>query len=346
MNSNPILQHLILLGISFGFFLFAYLFHLIAFFSLRRFFVEGGLGRSIIDRLAYPTRFFFFLIAALCTLQILPFPERGKLTLFHLLFILLIATVGWTLIHMAKGVVSYLRSKYETEAFEEFEKRSIVTRTEIFYRAIVFLIILLTAASILMTFPSIKSLGIGLLGSAGIAGIALGIAARPILTNLMAGFQIAFTKMLKIGDQVQIDGEGAVVENMFLTHVILKTSDLRRIIMPISYFIDKPFQNLSSYSTEVVGTIFLYCDYTAPVELLRSKLFEILRTSPEWTQKQWSLDVTGLKEEEMELRCTMSARNPTESFALSCYVREKMIDFLHREHPHALPIQRIRDFSK
>lgn len=340
------MNHLILLGISFSFFLIAYIIHVTLFFFFRRLFSVGSLLRTMVDYLSNPTRFFFFLVALIASLHILPFSENSKSQLEHLLLILLIATVGWSLIAIAKAAALFLRHKYEGEALEEFDKRSIMTRTQIFYRILVFIIVLLTIACILITFPSIKTLGLGILGSAGIVGIALGIAAKPLLTNMMAGVQIAFTKMLKIGDQIHIEGEGGIVEHIFLTHVIVKTPDYRRIIVPIASFIDKSFQNLSTtFSTEIIGTVFLYCDYTVPVEMIRKKLLEILHSSTLWTQSVWSVEVTALKEQTMEIRLTMSASSPGHSFNLCCYAREKMVEYLRQEYPLSLPMLRTYNLT-
>jgi small-conductance mechanosensitive channel len=313
----------------------AYLFYLGLFYILKRLFRENLFAISIINYLRLPILFLILEIGLVISINILIMPDDWRKVLEHLMVILFIVTIGWSLINLATACENFLKQKKEKEVMDEDQKQSFITRAEIFYRSFILLIILLTLASIIMTFPSIRSFGIGILGSAGVAGIALGIAARPILLNLMAGFQIAFSKMLKIGDIVVIEGQSGSVENIYLTHIILKTSDLRRIIIPISNFIDKPFENWSRVSNDLIATVFLYCDYTAPLSLLREKFKALLETTPLWNRKSFGVDVTDMTAEALEIRFTMSANNPPEAFNLRCYIREKLLEFLQKEHPDA-----------
>lgn len=186
-------------------------------------------------------------------------------------------------------------------------------------------LVLLTLGAALMTFPAVRQYGLSLFASAGIAGIIAGLAAR----NLMAGVQLAMTQPIRLYDGVTVENEYGTVEEITSTYVVVKLWDLRRLIVPLTYFIEKPFQN---------WTRVLYVDYAAPVDVIRAKFSEILKQSDKWEGRIAALRVTDFKEGTMELRCLMSAR--TASFDLRCVVREKLIAFLQKEHPEALPHSR------
>jgi small-conductance mechanosensitive channel len=179
-----------------------------------------------------------------------------------------------------------------------------------------------------------------------VAGIVAGLAARPVLGNLMAGVQIAMTQPIRLYDAVIVEGEYGTIEEIGSTFVTVKLWDLRRMVVPLSYFIEKPFQNWTrERSSSLIGSVILYVDYGAPVALIREKLTEILKQSNKWDGTTASLQVTDLKEGTMELRCLMSAHSPGQTFDLRCEVREKLIDFLQREHPEALPHSRQLSFK-
>lgn len=317
-------------------FIAAYSAKLLLFFFLKKIFSKG-IASTCVKSVEKGASFLFLEAAALASLPFLPLSDTLFETLGHLLIIVILATVGATLIALASGICHYIRDKHVTESIEEISKRSLLTQTQILYRVVLFLIIAITLAAILLTFPSIKTLGIGILGSAGIVGVALGIAAKPILLNLMSGFQIAFSKRLKIGDAVVVEGEQGIVEQIFLTHVVVKTWDLRRIFLPISNFIDKSYENWSNESTELVGFTILNCDFTAPVAEIRKKFDEILHLSESWNRRMSSLEVVELGEETMKIRLSMTAATPAEASKLRSYVNEKMIEFLQKEYPASLP---------
>jgi small-conductance mechanosensitive channel len=283
------------------------------------------------------------ILAALVALKNITWPDKVEPTLMHGLVIALIATIGVSVAFIVKSIYSYVRAVHASAALEDFSRRSFVTQMQILYRASMFAIGALTAGAILMTFPMIKSFGIGILGSAGIVGIALGLAARPVLQNFIAGFQIAFTNMLRIGDMVVVEGEQGRVEHIFLTHVIVKLWDYRRMVLPISYFIDKPYQNWSTFSTELFGITNLFCDYKTPVDLLRKKFEEILNASPLWNKKVKKMEVIDMTENAMKVRFLMTAASPQDASDLQSLVREKLIEFLQKEHPYALPKLRYEE---
>jgi len=207
-------------------------------------------------------------------------------------------------------------------------------------RAAEVMIMLFTIGAALMTFDAVRQYGISLFASAGVAGIVAGLAARPLLSNLFAGVQLAVTQPIRIDDAVVIEGEWGTIEEITSTYVVARIWDLRRLIVPLAYFIEKPFQNWTRDSATLIGTAMFYLDYRAPVGLIREKLEEICRNSMNWNGRTVALQVTDTKENVIELRAIMSANSSGQVFELRCEVREKMIDFLQREHPQALPTLR------
>jgi small-conductance mechanosensitive channel len=202
------------------------------------------------------------------------------------------------------------------------------------------LLVMLTAGAALMTFESVRQYGVSLFASAGVAGIVAGFAARPVLSNLIAGIQIATAQPIRIDDQVVVENENGRVEEITSTYVVIRLWDWRRLIVPLTYFIEKPFQNWTRETTNLIGAVMFHVDYTAPVERIRAKVIEIVQASKLWDGDVLKLHVTDTTENSMELRVIASARSAGDTFDLRCEIREKLIDFLQREIPSALP--RIR----
>jgi len=285
-----------------------------------------------------------FLLGVIIAVMILIglFNVPGAATAKHLLTILLIAAIGWFLYGFFTKLYHRFLQQIGDREQASPSQRSLLTQVHLLYNLTIFAIVLVAVALILMTFPYIKNVGLGILGSAGIAGIALGIAARPILLNMMAGFQIAMTKTVKIGDLLVIDGETGRVESIQLTHIVFLTWDLRKFIVPISRFIDQTFQNWDVANPEMIGSVFLYCDYRVPVEHLREHLKEILTQCSYWNRRVLKMHVTDCTAQAVEVRIIASANNSSDTFELKAYIREKLIQFLQKNYPDALPCLRIQ----
>lgn len=192
-----------------------------------------------------------------------------------------------------------------------------------------------------MTIPGVRQLGVSLLAAGGAAGIIVGLALQPVLSNLLAGVQIALTQPIRIDDAVIVEGEWGNVEEITSTYVVIRIWDLRRLIVPLKYFLEKPFQNWTRESADMLGVVMLYVDYHVPVEAIRGKLKEILEASPHWDRKVSVVQVTDLKERTVEVRILASAAAAGAAFDLRCEIRERMIEWLREEHPEALPVDRI-----
>ncbi|MGK2873408.1 MAG: mechanosensitive ion channel family protein, partial [Alphaproteobacteria bacterium] len=215
--------------------------------------------------------------------------------------------------------------------------REVHTRVRLLQRILAAIVIVITLCLILMAIPGIRQIGVTLFASAGIAGIVGGLAARPALSNLIAGVQLALTQPIRIEDVVIVEGEWGWIEEIRMTFVVVRVWDLRRLIVPLSYFIETPFQNWTRKTADILGTVFLYTDYTVPVQCVRDELHQILKNSELWDGEVWGLQVTNTTEHTLELRALMGARNSGDAWTLRCDVREKLIDFMQREYPEALP---------
>ena len=296
---------------------------------------------SLFDKTSKLTKLALITLAMIIVIPVAPlYPETAEI-LSRLLLMAVIGLIGWTAIVVLQLSASAYLRRYRLDADDNFLARKHNTQVRMLLRVVDGIILLVTIGAALMTIPSVRQYGISLFASAGIAGIAAGLAARPVLSNLLAGVQLAMTQPIRLYDSVIVEGEYGTIEEIGSTYVTIKLWDLRRMVVPLSYFIEKPFQNWSrENSSSLIGSVMLYVDYRAPVALIREKLMEILRQSERWDGTTAALQVTDFKEGSIELRCLMSARAPGQTFDLRCEVREKLIDFLQREHPEALPHSR------
>lgn len=255
----------------------------------------------------------------------------------HLFSILTIALVGWLLTRGAGVLSDIVLLRFELGSKDNLQARKVHTQVNVLRRIAIAVILLITVAAILMTFPRVRQLGTAILASAGIAGIVLGFAAQRTLGNLIAGLQIAFTQPMRIDDVVIVEGEWGRIEEITLTYVVVKIWDLRRLVVPITYFIEKPFQNWTRVTSDILGTVYLYADYTIPIDAVRTELGRILEQAEHWDGKVNVLQVTNTSERTVELRALMSAADASTAWTLRCHVREKLVEFVQREYPQALP---------
>jgi small-conductance mechanosensitive channel len=204
-------------------------------------------------------------------------------------------------------------------------------------RVISTIVILITAGAALMTIGAVRQVGVSLFASAGVAGLAVGLAARPLLANLIAGVQLAMTQPIRIDDAVIVENEWGRIEEITSTYVVVRIWDLRRLIVPLSYFIEKPFQNWTRESTALLGSVLLYLDYAAPIDRIRAKAAEIAQNSKLWDRRVVNVQVSDAKERTIEVRVLVSAADSSTAWDLRCEMREKLIAFLRAEFPESLP---------
>ncbi len=265
------------------------------------------------------------------------FPYDWAVAGGHVLLVALVLALGWIASKALDiGAELYLR-RFRTDSDDNLTARKHVTQINILRRAAQTLLVIITLSTALMTVAAVRQYGVSLFASAGAAGIVVGLAARPVLSNLLAGIQIAVTQPIRVEDSVVVEGEWGWIETITSTYVVIRLWDLRRLIVPLSYFIEKPFQNWTYQTANLVGTVILHVDYTAPLDRIREKLQEIVHGSDLWDGNVVNLQVTDSTENTLELRALVSARNAGDTFNLRCLVREKLIAFLQSERQRTEP---------
>lgn len=255
----------------------------------------------------------------------------------HALFIALVVALGWLLARVARVGELWLSDHFDLSQSDNLRARQARTQMKILRRVLNVLISLLVVSICLLSFPEVRSAGAGLLASAGILGIVAGLAAKPIATNVLAGMQLALTQPIRVDDVVVVDGHWGRIEELYLTYVVVRVWDLRRLVVPISYFIENPFENWTYRSSKVLGWAHLEVDYSTPVAEVRRELERLVRGSPDWDGDVVVLQVTGAGPSTIQLRALMSAVDSSASWNLQCQVREGLISWLQENHPGALP---------
>lgn len=310
--------------------------------SMRFYYKRSGfyLFNEIVDHLYRPAGYFLPLIMLNVAL---PFMRMGKVP-FHNLdraieiaLTISFATILISTIRVFQAVVFHV---YDITQADNLKARRVRTQLQYIRQLIIALIVILTVAAILLSFENLRKLGTGLLGGVAIGATIVGFAAQQSLGNLLAGFQIAFTQPIRIDDVLVVEGEWGKVEEITLTYVVLKIWDERRLILPISYFINNPFQNWTRQSSDILGTVFLYMDYNVPVDEVRAEFTRLLQMSKQWDGRVNALQVTDSKERTIELRALMSSRNSGDAFDLRCFIRENLIKFISKNYPDSLPVTR------
>src|SRR5882757_9221455 len=295
---------------------------------------------SVFTRMRGVTRLALVIVALTIAVPVAPFDPATAQWLSRLLLIAVITLVGWAALTALRIAADLYLRQFRIDTGDNLLARKHLTQVRVLMRTIDVMVVIVTIGAALMTFEPVRQYGVSLFASAGVAGIVAGLAARPVLSNLFAGVQLAMTQPIRIDDQVVIENEWGSIEEITSTYVVVRLWDWRRLIVPLTYFIEKPFQNWTRETAALIGTAFLYVDYRAPVEIIREKLHEIVKQSKLWDGRVVNLQVTEAKENTIELRCLMSAPSAPQAFDLRCEVREKLIDFLNREHPEALPRRR------
>ena len=277
------------------------------------------------------------LVALELVMQSAPNNLVGIDALRHLNSLALITAATWLAVRLFGAVADAVAVLYPANVRDNLLARRIQTQTRLLTRALASAAVLVGIACALLTFPSVRSVGASLLASAGIAGLVVGIAARPIVGNLLAGLQIALTQPIRLDDVVVVEGEWGRIEEIGRAFVTIALWDQRRLVVPLQYFVEKPFQNWTRNSSEILGTVFLWVDYGMPVDPLRAELRRICEAAEDWDRRTCLLQVTDASERTMQLRALVSAVDSDRAFDLRCLVREGLIDFVRREYPEFLP---------
>jgi len=302
------------------------------------------LGNVIVPILGQTMRLAVPLLGIILLLPLLKLPEDWAWVRQKGFGILLIVALSFLIIRGINAVQLTLLSRHPMDVGANLSARRIYTQVSVIRKIIVSVVVIVATGSILMLFDPVRQFGTSILASAGIASVVIGFAAQKTLGNVLAGIQIALTQPLLIDDIVVVEGEFGQIEEITLTYVTVRTWDLRRMILPITYFVEKPFQNWSRVSTELLGTVILYLDYQVPLGELRKELKRLVENNPKWDRKVCGLQVTDTKQSTIEVRALVSSTDPGKAFDLRCEVREGLIEFLRRNHPQSLP--RVRNVTE
>jgi small-conductance mechanosensitive channel len=281
------------------------------------------------------------LLAVMVFLELVPVPSRLQMGVAGVSTVIIILTMAWVAGQLLIRLDDLILSRFDISAADNLRARTIYTQVYVVQRISLFVLGLITVAGILLVIPEVRQLGQALLASAGAAGIIIGFALQRTLGNLFAGILIAFTQPIRLDDVVIVEGEWGWIEEITLTYVVVKVWDWRRLVLPISYFIEHPFQNWTRTSASIIGTIFMYVDYTIPVESLRTEFEAIVKKHPLWDGRVYCLQVTELKERTVELRVLVSAVDSPKAWDLRCDVREAMLKFVQHHYPQCLPVFRL-----
>jgi small-conductance mechanosensitive channel len=295
------------------------------------------LGQSLVRHSEQPSHSIFPLLAVLAVLPGLPLPEIAMSALEHIAGIGLIAAIAWLAILLIEVTSDIMAGRYRIDVADNLVARRVQTQFQVVRRISVILVSVITVSLILMTFPAIKHIGMSILASAGLASLVVGMAMKDTLANLIAGVQIAFAQPFRVEDVVVINGDWGWIEEIGAMYVVVRIWDLRRLVLPLSYFLENPFENWTRKSADLLGYTYIYTDYTVPVDAVRAELKRICEGSRLWGGNVCAIQVSDSDQHTMQLRALMDVRNSSDAWDLRCLVREKLIDFLQKNYPDSLP---------
>lgn len=255
--------------------------------------------------------------------------------------LLFIFSFTWLIIRALRVVKRLIIAKYDIGESDNLKARKVYTQFTILERIIIFILVVLALGLALMSFENIREIGVSVFASAGVAGIIIGLSAQKMIGTILAGIQIAITQPIRLDDVVIVEGEWGRIEEITLTYVVVHIWDKRRLVLPTTYFIENYFQNWTRTSTDLVGTVFIYADYTLPVEPLRAELQRIVSETDLWDGEVAKISVTDAKPGYMEVRALVSGEDATNTWDLRVHVREKLIDFIQANYPEHLTRTRV-----
>lgn len=255
---------------------------------------------------------------------------------------LLIVAITVVLFQAVKTGQEMMLLRFDITASNNLRARKLYTQVHVLGRVVYAAIGVFAVACILMLFQQVRHVGTSLLASAGIMGIIAGVAGQKTLANLIAGFQIALAQPIRLDDVVIAEGEWGRIEEITLSYVIVHIWDDRRLVLPLTYFIEKPFQNWTRSSAQLLGSVFVWVDYSFPLDEGRKALARIIESSPLWDRRFWNLQVTDTSERTMQLRVLATSEDSSKSWDLRCEIREKFIAYIQERHPGTLPVVRAQ----
>ncbi|MGQ8335360.1 mechanosensitive ion channel family protein [Sunxiuqinia sp. A32] len=325
----------ILFGILLGYLIVSYLKRLVR----NRY--PGKVWIKFVGLVSTPLIFLFIVIASTVFYPLTQFGEDLLIDMNIFATIFINISISWLIINAIRGIKIIVLDKYDLGSKDNLKARKIHTQLLVLERILITIILILAFAITLMAFPGIRKVGMSLLASAGIAGLIIGFAAQKSISLFLAGFQIAITQPIRLDDVVIVEGEWGWIEEITLTYVVVRIWDKRRLIVPVNYFIEKPFQNWTRTSAEILGTVFVYVDYGFPIDKMRTELTNILNRTDKWDGKVNVLQVTNTTDKTMEVRALVSSADSPSAWDLRVFVREELIRFIQEKYPQYLPKSRV-----
>jgi small-conductance mechanosensitive channel len=301
---------------------------------------ESRADDMVVERIHRPIRWILVAIALSLVQRGLPLEPWARALWQQVAGFLVPGLIGWFAIALIGALGDVMAIRHDISVADNLRARRRRTRLAILSRIATFLVVFLTICMMLLSIPGVRSVGVTLIASAGLAGLAVGAAAQPALKNLIAGIQLAFTEPIRIDDVLIIDNEWGRVEEIRLTYVVVRIWDDRRLVVPVAKFLEQSFQNWTRTTSELMGSVFIHVDHAADVPRIRARAQELIADNARWDRRFWNLQVTDAKEETIELRVLVTARDASLAFDLRCDVREGLLAFIAREMPEALPRRR------
>jgi len=308
----------------------------------RHFSSSRTVPRLFLDAAARALGVVFCLLALTGALKAAPADLPLMPAIQHVTALLLVLSLTWASVRLTSAIGEVIVTLNPVLEGQWKRARKVETQTRFLVRALNILIVIIGFGAALMTFESVQHMGASVLASAGVGGLVLGFAARPVLSNLLAGMQIALTQPFRIDDVLHVQGEWCWVEEVTATYVVVRVWDLRRLVIPLQWFIENPFQNWSRNSSELLGPVFIWVDYTMPIEPLREEFKRLLKESNLWDGQLATVQVTDASDQAVQVRFLMSASDSTRNWDLRCKVREGLIAFIRDHYPAQLPRVRAR----
>jgi small-conductance mechanosensitive channel len=268
--------------------------------------------------------------------------DRSEHTIRHILLLAVICASAWFVVRVLFVAEDTISRLFPIDVPNNRRVRRMRTQIALLRRLTAAIISVLALGAVLTTFAPLRTFGASLLASAGIIGIIGGLAAQTTLSHVFAGLQLAFTDTLRLEDAVVVEGEWGYIEELRLTHVVLRLWDERRLVLPTTYFTQTPFQNWTRNEARVLGSVTLHLDYAAPVTLLRGEARRIVESSPFSDHRDVSVQVVDTTETTMVVRILASAPDAPNAWDLRCQLREDLLTYLQINHPESLPVTRAR----
>lgn len=298
---------------------------------------KGSITHSLLPYIKNGIRYIFLVLSLPFVSASFPAYPQADEIIAKIIKLLVIWAIAWFIIQMIAAIEKVALQRLQVSLNSDFQARRIYTQARVFKRVVIVCVIILALAASTMVFDSVRELGTSLLASAGLATVILGLAAQKTLGNLFAGMQLAITQPIRMNDVISVENEFGTVEEITLSHVVLKIWDLRRLIIPINYFIEKPFQNFTRTSTQLLSPIFFYADYNLPMDKVREEFQLILKSSPFWDGEVATLQIAEAQDRMIKVRALASVQNSADAWNIKCEILEKLLAYIVKNHPESLP---------